>query len=163
MVDGEIENGLKKEKEEGKERRRRTGEDGLDQGGRKAMTEGKVWGGTENGRGDRLRQSRPSRQRKWEMERQKRGVGEKGGGEQAETGRGCAEVDAGSSRVLSTEKSHHPCGEPALQPGDRGQSLKPKSVLWSCSLCIPVGCTPPPDSRPWLMLSSPRPSALGFN
>lgn len=46
MVDGEIENGLKKEKEERREGRRERGEleekmEGLDQGGRKAKTEGK--------------------------------------------------------------------------------------------------------------------------
>lgn len=73
------------------------------------------------------------------------------------------------SRVLSTKKSHHPCGDPALQPRDRGQSLKPK-LLWSSGAAASAflwRALPPrpplPDSRTWLMLSSPRPSALGFN
>lgn len=93
--------------------------------------------------GDRLRGASASGQRKWERERQKshgeRDRTSERREEDSKQGReGCAEADAGPSRALSTKKSHHPCGDPVLQPRDRGQSLKPQLralQLWPLHSC----------------------------
>lgn len=139
LVDSEIENGLKEERgREGRrdgerKRRKRAGGEEESPDGVEGELRQKVEGREEEWEGgQRLRWARAGgqRSRRWRGRRTMgRGCGRRWeGGRHSkwqQTGRGWQRLCISFSTVPFTKKLHFPPGEPALQPWDRGQSLKP--------------------------------------